>query len=120
MRPVQGWIVDALELACRAMRLVEWVPGWNRIYHCDLARWSNELDAKWGTNRWPIHESTFRDWDSWQAWWDSLSYDEQENGHWHSWLSFPLMEDGDGTEVSMSVPLIHLPARSAAPGITGT
>jgi hypothetical protein len=112
MRPLQRWIVDVLEIGCRATRLVEWVPGWNRLYQCDLAKWSNELDARWGTERWPVHESTFQDWDDWGTWWDSLSDDERLGGHWHSWLTFPFMADRDGNEVSMRVPLIYRPPRS--------
>ncbi len=114
MRSLQGWVVDVLEFGCHATRLLEWVPGWNRLYQCDLAKWSNQFDARWGTERWAVHESAFQDWDDWGAWWDSLSDDERQAGRWHSWLTFPFMADGDGKEVSIRVPLIYWPSGSGA------
>jgi len=74
--------VDGLEVACRATRYVEWIPGWRRVYpRCLLARWSNWLDERWGTGRWPTHH----DYEEWEAWYDTLPEDELRSGHWHAW-----------------------------------
>ena len=85
MQVMGRWIVEGLELGCRATRLVEWVPGWNRVYHCDLARWSNQLDARWETGKWPVHGSGLEGWDEWHAWWESLTDQRRIARHWHVW-----------------------------------
>jgi hypothetical protein len=85
MQVVRRWIVDGLEVGCRATRLVELVPGWNRVYHCNLAKWSNQLDARWGTGKWPLHNSVAEGWDEWEAWWKSLSEEQRLAGHSHVW-----------------------------------
>jgi hypothetical protein len=58
---------------------MERVPGWNRVYHCQLARLSRWLDGRWNTGRWPIHSE-----EEWESWWDSLP-DEDDGEHWHAW-----------------------------------
>jgi hypothetical protein len=86
MPSVRRLLVDTLEVGCRATRLIEWVPGWNRLYHCQLARWSNQLDARWSTGRWPLHNAPGPEgWDEWEAWYDSLTEEQKDTGHWHVW-----------------------------------
>ena len=80
VKVAQRAVVVSLEVACRATRFVEWVPGWTRVYWCLLARSSNRLDKRWETGVWPQH-----DWAEWEAWWESLTPEEHENGHWHAW-----------------------------------
>jgi hypothetical protein len=84
MDAVKRRLVDGLEVACRATRLVEWIPGWHRIYpQCLFARWSSHLDHRWGTGRWPVHDEDGDD-----AVWaslENLSQDQLDRGHWHHW-----------------------------------
>jgi hypothetical protein len=83
MKWVQARIVDALEMACRATRFVEWRPGWDHLYpRCQIARLSSQLDYRWHTNRWPIHDEDGDD--AWDEWWDGLS-DERRASGWHNW-----------------------------------
>jgi hypothetical protein len=84
MRQVEVLIVNGLEVACRQTRYLEWIPGWNRVYHCELARWSSQLDQRWATGRWPIHAAPgVEGWDAWEEWYESLSDEERKRGHWH-------------------------------------
>ena len=87
MRRVEVLIVDGLEKACRQTRYLEWLPGWGRLYHCTLAKWSNQLDRRWSTGRWPIHseEDEFGSDEEWETWFESLSDEEHQQGHWHAW-----------------------------------
>lgn len=86
MRLVEGWIVEGLERACRTTRLLEWVPGWNRLYHCQLAMWSNRLDARWGTKKWHVHSDRSEEgWDEWETWFGTLTDQQIATGHWHAW-----------------------------------
>jgi len=76
-------VVDGLEIACRATRLVEWMPRWHRIYpNCTMARWSSDLDLRWQTGRWPIHDAD--GWEAWDEWFEGVEVDESK-GHWHVW-----------------------------------
>jgi hypothetical protein len=84
MLRIRVLIVDGLEVACRLTRALEWIPGWNRIYQCHLAGWSNQLDARWGTGRWPTHGSGLAAWDDWEAWYEGLTDTERDQGHWHA------------------------------------
>jgi hypothetical protein len=84
MMTVKRAIVDGLESACRATRVVEWIPGWHRIYpQCLLARWSSHLDYIWRTGHWPVHDED--GFDAWAEWYESLREDELVEGHWHHW-----------------------------------
>jgi hypothetical protein len=86
MRLMRRWIVDGLELGCRATRLVGWVPGWNHVYHCQLAKWSNQLDARWDTGRWPVHAASGPEgWEEWEAWWNSLTDEQRFGKPMHVW-----------------------------------
>ena len=85
MRKLRQLLVDGLEVACRATRFLEWMPGWSRVYHCGLARWSNRLDERWGTGRWPVHGSVARGRDEWEVWFEGVSDTAGECGHWHAW-----------------------------------
>jgi hypothetical protein len=86
MRLVQSWIVGGLERLCRVTRFLEWVPGWNRIYRCQFAQWSNRLDARWGTEKWPVHAGPDEEgWDEWEAWFETVGDQEIATGHWHAW-----------------------------------
>lgn len=81
MPVVKRVVVDGLEVACRATRWVEWIPGWHHVYpRCLLARLSNQLDHHWGLGGWPTHSD-----DEWDRWFDTLSSDELVTGHWHTW-----------------------------------
>jgi hypothetical protein len=76
--------VDGLELACRATRAAEWIPGWHRVYpQCLFARWSSHLDYRWETGRWAMHDEDGDD--TWTAWFDDLSEKQRAGGHWHHW-----------------------------------
>jgi len=33
MRRLHRLIVEVLEVGCQATRLLEWMPGWTRVYH---------------------------------------------------------------------------------------
>ena len=84
MGRIERWIVDGLERACTATRLFEWIPGWRRVYpSCFLAHMSNRLDARWATNRWPIHDDDESE--IWERWYDELPEGELAKGHWHGW-----------------------------------
>jgi hypothetical protein len=81
MHGVKRTIVDGLEVACRATRFIEWMPGWHRVYpQCLFARWSFELDERWATARWPAHAD-----DEWDEWFDGLPQEELRGGNWHHW-----------------------------------
>jgi hypothetical protein len=81
---IKRWIVNRLENACTATRLLEWIPGWRRVYpSCFLAHVSNRLDARWRTGQWAIHDDD--DWETWETWYDEMSDDERDKGHWHGW-----------------------------------
>jgi hypothetical protein len=87
MRKVEVFIVSGLEVTCRSTRHLEWIPGWNRIYHCELAKWSNQLDKRWSTGRWSTHAAAgLEGWDDWEQWYESLSDEERERTHWHVFL----------------------------------
>ena len=80
---VKRRVVDGLEVACRATRHVEWIPGWHRAYpQCLFARWSSHLDHHWGTGRWPIHDE-YGD-DASTTWLDEMP-EAEPGGHWHHW-----------------------------------
>jgi hypothetical protein len=84
MKSPKVLIVDGLEVACRATRYVEWIPGWFRIYpECRFARLSCSLDYRWGTGRWPVHDED--GWDAWESWWDGLTDEQKFSGHSHAW-----------------------------------
>jgi hypothetical protein len=84
VKPVRAAVVDALEIACGATRLLEWVPGWHRLYRqCQLARWSSQLDHRWGTGRWPTHDADGHD--AWEEWFDNLPESDLAKAHWHHW-----------------------------------
>jgi len=83
-----GWlkvgVVDALETACRATQALESVPVWRRVYRrCYLARLSSELDHRWATRRWSVHDADGPE--AWEEWFDALGPDAFEAGHWHAW-----------------------------------
>jgi hypothetical protein len=81
MRRVEVLIGNGLEVACRQTRYLEWIPGWNRVYHCKLANWSSQLDQRWATSRWPIHPARgVEGWDEWEQWYESLSDEERQRG----------------------------------------
>lgn len=81
---MEARIVDGLERACRATRYVECLPGWQRVYpRCVLARWSAELEFRWKTHRWPVHDAD--GFDAWDEWWESLDSEGLASGHWHAW-----------------------------------
>ncbi len=83
MQSVKRRVVDGLEVACRATRLVEWIPGWHRVYpRCFFARLSSRLDHRWGTARWPIHDED--DDDAWDEWIDNLQAAKPDK-HCHAW-----------------------------------
>jgi hypothetical protein len=85
MRRVEILIVNGLKVACRQTRHLEWIPGWKRIYHCELAKWSRALDQRWATDRWPVHEAPGPEgWEEWERWFGSLSDQDIERSHWHS------------------------------------
>jgi hypothetical protein len=89
MKWLEVRIVDGLELACRGTRFVEWLPGWHRVYpQCLFARWSSQLDARWRTNRWPVHDEDGVS--AWKRWWDALPDEERSSGHWHHWKREPI------------------------------
>jgi hypothetical protein len=73
-------IVDALEWACRHTDPLNRVPGWSRVYRCQLARASRWLDGRWETGRWPQHND-----EEWEEWWENLPEEEYGEGHWHAW-----------------------------------
>jgi hypothetical protein len=85
VRRIKIWTVQSLEVGCRVTRFVEWVPGWKRVYHCNLARLSNQLDARWHTGQWHTHGSGLEGWDEWDAWFSSQSDERLATGHWHAW-----------------------------------
>lgn len=81
---VKRLIVDGLEVACRATRFLEWIPGWRRVYPtCLLARLSSRLDARWTLDRWPVHDED--GWDAWERWFDNQQPTDVSSGHWHAW-----------------------------------
>ena len=82
MRRLRVLVIDGLEVACRLTRALEWLPGWSRVYQCQLARWSNQLDARWHTKRWPLHGSALGG-EEWEAWYEELTVTGREAGHWH-------------------------------------
>jgi hypothetical protein len=81
VQEARALLVDALERACAATRLVEWVPGWHRIYpQCLLARWSAALDHRWSLGKWSPADD-----EEWETWFDNLPESELQRGHWHHW-----------------------------------
>jgi len=85
MKWVRARVVDGLEFACRATRFVEWLPGWYRVYpRCQFARWSSDLDYRWETHRWAVHDADGED--AWDEWWEGLGdAGRAASGHWHYW-----------------------------------
>ena len=83
VRWLRCWIVDGLEVGCRATRFLERAPGWSRVYRCNLAKWSNQLDERWGTGRWAVHGWGLAAWDAWEPWYEGLTAQQRDTGHWH-------------------------------------
>jgi hypothetical protein len=84
MDAIKRRVVDGLEVTCRATPVVEWIPGWRRLYpRCFLAQWSNRLDDRWETGRWPVHDD--EGWEAREVGFENLSEEELDQGHWHAW-----------------------------------